>query len=94
MFSAPTYLFVGPFQAARQAAKDSKRWMLVNIQSDSDFACHALNRDVWKDEMVESLVQSGFIFWQQSDKSEEAKTYIERYQVSVGTKKELQTAHA
>ena len=66
----------------------------MNIQSDSDFACHALNRDVWKDEMVESLVQSGFIFWQQSDKSEEAKTYIERYQVSVGTKKELQTAHA
>jgi len=47
--------------------------MLVNIQSDSDFACHALNRDVWKDEMVESLVQSGFIFWQQSEKSDEAK---------------------
>jgi hypothetical protein len=80
MFAAPKELmFHGPFQAARQAGKDSKRWLLVNIQSDADFACHALNRDVWGDEMVQSLVESGFVFWQQDkDKSDEARTYVER----------------
>ena len=45
-------------------AKDSKRWLLVNIQKDSEFASHALNRDVWRDELVENLVREGFIFWQ------------------------------
>jgi len=53
MFAPPKHLcFQGPFQAARTAAKESKRWLLVNIQSEADFACHALNRDVWGDEMV------------------------------------------
>ena len=45
-------------------AKDSKRWLLVNIQKDSEFASHALNRDVWRDELVENLVREGFILWQ------------------------------
>ena len=67
MFSPPTHLIhrAGGFQGARAMAKDSKRWLLVNIQSNGEFASHALNRDVWRDELVESLVGEGFIFWQQ-----------------------------
>lgn len=67
MFSPPTHLMhrAGGFQGARTMAKDSKRWLLVNIQRDSEFASHALNRDVWRDELVENLVREGFIFWQQ-----------------------------
>ena len=49
---------------AKNFAKDARRWLLVNIQSDDDFACHALNRDVWRDELVENLVREGFILWQ------------------------------
>lgn len=66
MFAAPTHLMhrAGGFQGARNVAKDARRWLLVNVQSDSDFACHALNRDVWRDELVENLVREGFIFWQ------------------------------
>lgn len=66
MFSPPTHLMHrgGGFQGARNVAKDARRWLLVNVQSDSDFACHALNRDVWRDELVENLVREGFIFWQ------------------------------
>jgi len=67
MFAAPTNLmYMGPggFQGARNVAKDSKRWLLVNLQRDSDFACHALNRDVWRDELVENLIREGFILWQ------------------------------
>ena len=66
MFSPPLHLIhsAGGFQGARNFAKDSKRWLLVNLQSDSEFACHALNRDVWRDELCENLVREGFIFWQ------------------------------
>jgi UBX domain-containing protein 7 len=66
MFAPPDHLMhkAGGFQGARQMAKDSKRWLLVNLQRDSEFACHAMNRDVWRDELVENLVREGFIFWQ------------------------------
>lgn len=66
MFAAPEHLIYkeGGFDGARTMAKDSKRWLLVNLQKDSEFACHALNRDVWRDELVENLIREGFIFWQ------------------------------
>jgi hypothetical protein len=67
LFAAPTHLMhkAGGFQGARAMAKDVRRWLLVNIQRDSEFSSHALNRDVWRDELVENLVREGFIFWQQ-----------------------------
>jgi len=67
MFSPPTHLMhrAGGFQGARQVAKDSKRWLLVNIQRDSEFSSHALNRDVWRNDLVENLIREGFIFWQE-----------------------------
>lgn len=66
MFVEPAHLMhkAGGFQGARSSAKDSKRWLLVNLQRDAEFSCHALNRDVWRDELVENLVREGFIFWQ------------------------------
>ena len=66
MFAAPKHLMYteGGFEGARTMAKDSKRWLLVNLQRDSEFSCHALNRDVWRDELVENLIREGFIFWQ------------------------------
>lgn len=83
MFAAPTHLIYnqGGFQGARNMAKDSKRWLLVNLQSDADFACHALNRDVWRNDLVENLVREGFIFWQSSDNESEGQTYAQRYNV-------------
>jgi hypothetical protein len=66
MFAPPDHLIYkeGGFEGARTMAKDNKRWLLVNLQKDSEFSCHALNRDVWRDELVENLVREGFIFWQ------------------------------
>jgi hypothetical protein len=66
MFAPPTHLMHlgGGFQGARNFAKDARRWLLCNIQSDDDFACHALNRDVWGDDLVENLVREGFVLWQ------------------------------
>lgn len=66
MFAQPTHLMHadGGFLGAKNFANDAQRWLLVNIQNDDDFACHALNRDVWRDKYVESLVREGFILWQ------------------------------
>jgi Thioredoxin-like len=41
-------MFAGDFQEARAAAKADKKLLLVNIQSESEFKCHELNRDLWK----------------------------------------------
>lgn len=57
---------------ARKAGKEQKKWLLVNIQKDSEFDSHLLNRETWKDELVEEFVASGFIFWQ-------VHTYIHTY---------------
>ena len=66
MFAPPSHLIhlAGGFMGAKNFAKDARRWLLVNIQSEEDFACHALNRDVWRDELVENLVRDGFILFQ------------------------------
>lgn len=66
LFQPPIHLIhtAGGFQGAKNMAKDTRRWLLVNLQSDEEFACHALNRDVWRDELVENLIREGFVFWQ------------------------------
>lgn len=66
MFAPPLHLIhtAGGFMGARNVAKDTRRWLLVNLNSDADFACHALNRDVWRDELCENLIREGFVFWQ------------------------------
>mmetsp|Transcript_26621 Transcript_26621/g.37496 ORF Transcript_26621/g.37496 Transcript_26621/m.37496 type:complete len:511 (-) Transcript_26621:247-1779(-) len=83
MFAPPTHLIHrgGGFQGARAVAKDSRRWLLVNLQRDSEFSSHALNRDVWRDELVENLIREGFIFWQAYDVQDEGQTYAQRYGV-------------
>lgn len=83
MFAPPEHLIYkeGGFEGARTMAKDSKRWLLVNLQKDSEFACHALNRDVWRDELVENLIREGFIFWQSFDVAPEGEVYAQRYHV-------------
>uniref|UniRef100_A0A7S4JAM3 UBX domain-containing protein n=1 Tax=Odontella aurita TaxID=265563 RepID=A0A7S4JAM3_9STRA len=83
MFAPPTRIMhtAGGFQGARNVARDARRWLLVNLQRDSDFACHALNRDVWRDELVENLVREGFVFWQATDVSNDGSTYAQRYSV-------------
>jgi hypothetical protein len=84
LFSEPLHLThtAGGFQGARNVAKDSRRWLLVNLQSDSDFACHALNRDVWRNEFVENLVRAGFVFWQSNHVTPDGRTYAQRYDVN------------
>jgi len=64
---------------ARDTGKEEKKWLLVNLQDMSDFNCQALNRDIWKDDAVKSLVRENFIFLQYEKNDIEAERYINYY---------------
>ena len=52
----------------------------MNIQDASEFQCQVLNRDVWSNEAVKTILREHFIFWQKYKESEEAQRYITFYQ--------------
>lgn len=82
LFKRPTKLmFPGNFQELRLAGKEEDKWLLVNIQSEEEFSCHALNRDVWSDECIIDIIGCAFIFWQQQNSVGEGVVYIDRYKV-------------
>lgn len=56
--------FSGSLQAARDYARMRNRWLIVNLQDNGDFKCQLLNRDLWSNESVRSLLKEHFIFWQ------------------------------
>lgn len=60
---------------ARAVGKEDKKWILVNVQDMNDFNCQALNRDVWKDDAIVSLVKENFIFLQYSKDDPRAVEY-------------------
>uniref|UniRef100_A0A0N5AIZ4 UBX domain-containing protein n=1 Tax=Syphacia muris TaxID=451379 RepID=A0A0N5AIZ4_9BILA len=49
---------------AKSEAERSSMWLLVNVQNVQEFACQALNRDVWSNSSVKEIVKSNFVFWQ------------------------------
>ncbi|KAH9404112.1 UBX domain-containing protein 7 [Tyrophagus putrescentiae] len=56
------------FEAAKKAAVEQGKWLLVNLQrcsrSQPQFASLALNRDLWSDRAVKALLKAHFIFLQ------------------------------
>ncbi|XP_064639212.1 UBX domain-containing protein 7-like isoform X2 [Lineus longissimus] len=72
----------GTFQSARDAGTKSNRWMIVNIQNVQEFCCQALNRDVWSQAAVKSIIQEHFLFWQVYHDSEEGKRYTQFYKIN------------
>ena len=82
MFSPPTYSIPGTFDDAKSSAVASRMWLLVNVQSENDFASHALNRDLWKDEMTIATIMSMFKFWQVSNSNPQGAVYVQRYKVT------------
>eukprot|EP00611_Tribonema_gayanum_P031222 TRINITY_DN8943_c0_g1_i1.p1 TRINITY_DN8943_c0_g1~~TRINITY_DN8943_c0_g1_i1.p1 ORF type:complete len:410 (-),score=119.67 TRINITY_DN8943_c0_g1_i1:62-1264(-) len=82
LFPPPTDMIErSSFSDTRQACRQSKKWIMVNIQDRSVFASHRLNRDVWSDETVRALVSESFVFWQREATSEDAQGFCERYSV-------------
>ncbi|EGZ11092.1 hypothetical protein PHYSODRAFT_352438 [Phytophthora sojae] len=82
LFQPPTaIMFQGTYADARTLAKNEGKWLLVNIQDEIVFTSHMLNRDTWSDDVVQNLVASGFVFWQNYWASEHGKKFCSLYQI-------------
>lgn len=69
----------GTFETARDLGQSSNRWLMVNIQNSQEFACQVLNRDVWSNRSVKSLVDKHFVFWQVYSDSLDGERYMQFY---------------
>ncbi|KAJ1980474.1 UBX domain protein Ubx2 [Dimargaris verticillata] len=63
----------------RKMAKEEQKWVLINIQKISEFACQLLNRDLWSDHTVKQAINESFIFLQYSSESTEGARYTQFY---------------
>lgn len=65
LFRPPTDLSVsGSLQTAREFAKNQNRWLIVNLQDYGQFQSQTLNRDVWSDQHLRSIIKQYFVLWQ------------------------------
>lgn len=69
-------LFTGTYREALGEASRTRRYLIVNIQSEKEFASHMLNRDTWYDSSVKEVVQAHFVLWQVQNSSTLAKEYM------------------
>jgi len=46
----------GTFEELRAAGLAQGRWLLVNIQSPTEFASQQLNADTWRDETLTQII--------------------------------------
>lgn len=59
IYRPPTELcFVGSFEELRLVGRQQGRWILVNIQSPTEFASQQLNADTWSDESLQAVIES------------------------------------
>eukprot|EP00923_Selenidium_pygospionis_P048241 GHVN01083070.1.p2 GENE.GHVN01083070.1~~GHVN01083070.1.p2 ORF type:complete len:328 (-),score=55.77 GHVN01083070.1:161-1144(-) len=81
-FQPPTDIICSlSLEEAQLAAKESNKFVLVNIQKPDEFATHNLNRDVWSNEMVQEVVRFNFFFWQRNNGSGEAAKFVKLYRI-------------
>eukprot|EP01035_Chromulina_nebulosa_P021194 gene21194-27456_t len=65
IYKPPSQLsYPGSWTDAKVVAKDDSKWLLVNIQSHTEFTSHRLNGETWNDDTIEAIVRSSFLFWQ------------------------------
>ena len=85
MFPPPIHIsFPGTLAEARDMAKQQRKWLIVNLQSHTEFASHMLNRDTWSNEMIETMLRENFVFWQRGHTSDDGRSYMDMYKVSEG----------
>lgn len=65
LYRPPTDLSVtGSLQTAREFAKNQNRWLIVNLQDYGQFQSQTVNRDIWSDEKLRSIIKQYFVLWQ------------------------------
>lgn len=82
LFRAPSQMvFAGTLDSARSTAKNSKKFLLITIVDPGEFTCLALNRDLWADQDVKTLIKENFIFLYLESDSSEGKRHSAFYPI-------------
>lgn len=64
---------------AKTEAREEEKWILVNVQDNTLFACQTLNRDIWKATEVMATVKENFLFLQMDRNGMDGRDYIRYY---------------
>lgn len=75
-------LFRGSFDASKVEGCKKNRWIMLNVQDQSDFACQCLNRDLWREDAVKEIIKANFIFVQVYFDSLDGKKMINYYRIT------------
>jgi len=67
------------WEAALDEAMQQKKFLLINVQQADEFASHQLNRDVWRNRQIESLVKQHYIFVQVASSTASGARYSQLY---------------
>ncbi|KAJ3180646.1 hypothetical protein HDU87_001759 [Geranomyces variabilis] len=83
MFAAPTAIM---YQAhnmhqVREEGKRAKKWIMLTLNEPSEFGSQILNRDLWKDETVQTLIKEQFVFVYWGTQSPQAREHKTLYPV-------------
>lgn len=92
LFKSPHYALHGSFYDAIQRADTLEKWLLVNIQDNDVFNCHALNRDIWNNSNIERDVLKYCILWQCDSNSNDVQqynTYYRQHQATSGKEAQI-----
>jgi hypothetical protein len=83
LYRAPIELNTpGTLQDAMVTAKASSKWLLVNIQSEEEFASFVLNRDVWSHGTVREVLKSFYVFFQRDKSTPQGSQFLANYGIS------------
>jgi len=89
LFAPPGFSDKKPWFECIQLAKESSRWIFVNIQDKEVWESHILNRDVWSDETIVEVMNGSFVFWQRDTQSVEGLHFCHTYKIDVEVKQKL-----
>jgi hypothetical protein len=72
----------GTLEIAKDEGQRHNKWLMVNIQNHQEFSCQVLNRDVWSNPAVKSIISEHFIFWQTYHDNNEGQRFMQFYNVT------------
>lgn len=78
----PNLIFNGSFEDAKATSSRDDLWLLVNLQSTTEFASHVLNRDLWSNDDVSQVIEFSFILWQVYDHTNEGQKISTFYNIN------------
>eukprot|EP01039_Chlorochromonas_danica_P007433 gene7433-8220_t len=73
-----------PLNQALEKARLKRRYVVVNLQNHNSLASHSLNRDVWSDETIKSLLTEGnYQLWQRGHTSLQGMEFMQQQQNNI-----------